>query len=65
MWTLVVGLVGNVVGAENVASAAVALWAFLHGSSQLDRAAIFSQEKPRSGFELGLEAFLSGLTTPS
>jgi AcrR family transcriptional regulator len=63
MWTLVVGLVEDVVGVENAASAAVALWAFLHGFIQLDHAGIFGQEKPRSGFELGLEAFLSGLTT--
>ena len=65
MWNFVVGLVGNVVGAENAASAAVALWAFLHGFTQLERAAILSEEKPRSGFGVGLEALLYGLTPHS
>jgi hypothetical protein len=65
MWTFVVGLVEDAVGAERVASAAVALWAFLHGFTQLERAAILSEQKPRSGFQVGLEALLSGLTTLS
>ncbi len=65
VWTLVVGLVEGAVGAEGSASAAVALWAFLHGFTQLERAAILSEEKPRSGFQVGLEALLSGLTTLS
>jgi AcrR family transcriptional regulator len=65
MWTFVVRLVGDVVGAENAAGAAVALWAFLHGFTQLDRAAILSEEKPPSGFQVGLEALLSGLTNHS
>jgi AcrR family transcriptional regulator len=65
VWTFVVGLVEDVVGTERAASAAVALWAFLHGFTQLERAAILSEQKPRSGFQVGLEAFLSGLTTLS
>jgi AcrR family transcriptional regulator len=65
MWSYVVGLVGSVVGAENAASAAVALWAFLHGFTLLERAAILSDEKPRSGFQAGLEALLAGLTPHS
>jgi hypothetical protein len=65
LWASVVGLVGSVVGAENAASAAVALWAFLHGFTQLERAAILSAEKPRSGFQVGLEALLSGLKPDS
>lgn len=65
MWTFVVGLVEDVVGTERAASATVALWAFLHGFTQLERAAILSEQKPRSGFQVGLEAFLSGLTSLS
>jgi AcrR family transcriptional regulator len=65
MWTFVVGLVEQVVGVESAASVAVALWAFLHGFIQLERTAILGEQKPRSGFEVGLEAFLSGLTTLS
>lgn len=65
MWTFVVGLVEQAIGVESAASVAVALWAFLHGFIQLERAAILGEQKPRSGFEVGLEAFLSGLTTLS
>src|SRR5258707_656005 len=50
------------VGQEIAASAAVALWAFLHGFIQLESANILGEQKPRSGFQVGLEAFLSGLT---
>jgi AcrR family transcriptional regulator len=65
MWIFVVGLVEQAVGQEKAASAAVALWAFLHGFIQLERAAILGEQKPHSGFQVGLEAFLSGLTTLS
>ncbi|HEX6484467.1 MAG TPA: TetR/AcrR family transcriptional regulator [Ktedonobacteraceae bacterium] len=65
VWAFVVGLVEHVVGAERAASVAVALWAFFHGFIQLESTAILSEQKPRSGFQVGLEAFLSGLTAPS
>jgi AcrR family transcriptional regulator len=65
MWSFVVGLVEGAVGPEGAASAAVALWAFLHGFTQLERIAILNAQKPRSGFQVGLEALLSGLTTRS
>ncbi len=65
MWGFVVGLVENAVGQEIAASAAVALWAFLHGFIQLESAALLGEQKPRSGFQVGLEAFLSGLTSLS
>ncbi|HLZ60122.1 MAG TPA: helix-turn-helix domain-containing protein [Ktedonosporobacter sp.] len=65
MWAFVVGLVENAIGQEQAASAAVALWAFLHGFIQLERTAILGEEKPLSGFQVGLEALLSGLTTLS
>src|SRR5258707_3657648 len=63
LWTLVVQLVGQVVEPERAASAAVALWAFLHGFIQLESVEILGDQKPRSGFEVGLEAFLTGLTS--
>ena len=65
MWTFVVRLVEHAVGQERAASAAVALWAFLHGFIQLERADILGEQKPRSGFRVGLEAFLAGLTSLS
>jgi AcrR family transcriptional regulator len=65
MWSYVVRLVEGAVGAEGAASAAVALWAFMHGFTQLERTAILNEQKPRSGFEVGLEALLTGLTALS
>jgi AcrR family transcriptional regulator len=63
MWLFVLGLMKPVVGTEKAASATVALWAFMHGFIQLESAAILGDEKPVSGFQVGLEAFLSGLTS--
>src|SRR5260370_24803572 len=65
MWTFVVGLVEDAVGAERAASAAVAFWAFLQGFAHLERVPMLSEQKPRSGFQVGLEAFLSVSTTLS
>ena len=65
LWVFVVELVEHVVGQELAANAAVALWAFLHGYMQLESAALLGEQKPQSGFQIGLEAFLSGLTSLS
>jgi AcrR family transcriptional regulator len=65
LWIFVVELVEKTVGQERAASAAVALWAFLHGFIQLESAAILGEQKPRSGFQVGLEVFLAGLTSLS
>lgn len=62
LWSFVVELLENTVGYAMAANAAVALWAFLHGFVELERADVLGEQKPRSGFEVGLEAFLSGLT---
>ncbi len=64
LWIFVVELIEKTIGLSTEASAnvAVALWAFLHGFVELERANVFGLQKPRSGFEAGLEAFLSGLT---
>jgi len=63
MWAFVVELVSQAIGSEHAASAAVALWAFLHGFIQLEHAAILGEQKPPSGFQVGLEALLVGLTS--
>jgi AcrR family transcriptional regulator len=65
LWVFVVGLVEHAVGQEKAARAAFALWAFLHGFIQLESAALLGEQKPQSGFQVGLEAFLSGLTSLS
>ena len=63
LWHFVVNLLENRIGLSTEASAdaAVALWAFLHGFVELEQADVFGRQKPRSGFEAGLEAFLIGL----
>jgi AcrR family transcriptional regulator len=65
MWDFVLRVVGSTVGETVAASAAVALWAFLHGFIALERAAILGDQKPRSGFSVGLEVFLAGLASVS
>jgi AcrR family transcriptional regulator len=64
LWLFVVNLLENRIGlsTEASANAAVALWAFLHGFVELEQADVFGRQKPRSGFEAGLEAFLTGLS---
>jgi AcrR family transcriptional regulator len=63
LWTLVVCIVQDAGGLPLAESAAVAvaLWAFLHGFIQLELAGILGDQKPRNGFEVGLEAFLAGI----
>ena len=63
MWTFVLGLIENVVGQEVAPSASVALWAFLHGFIGLENAAVLGDKKPKSGFQVGLEIFLAGLSS--
>ncbi|MBX3063666.1 MAG: TetR/AcrR family transcriptional regulator [Anaerolineae bacterium] len=64
LWALVIRLVAqNLTETIDAASVAVALWAFIHGFIQLETAQIIGEEKPRSGFEVGLDIFLAGLTT--
>ncbi|HEY4385711.1 MAG TPA: TetR/AcrR family transcriptional regulator [Ktedonobacteraceae bacterium] len=63
MWVFVVQLVEKAVGQATAASAAVALWAFLHGFIELEHANVLGEQKPRSGFNVGLEALLAGLAS--
>lgn len=65
LWAFDVTLLEQVVGKENAPAAAVALWSFVHGYIQLERANILGEMKPRSGFQFGLEAFLAGLSALS
>jgi AcrR family transcriptional regulator len=65
LWAFDVKLLEQVVGKEDAPAAAVALWAFVHGFIQLERAAILGEMKPLSGFQFGLETFLAGLSTTS
>jgi AcrR family transcriptional regulator len=61
LWGFVLALVGRVTGRADDADAAVALWAYLHGFVELERAGVIGARKPWTSFEAGLGALLSGL----
>jgi AcrR family transcriptional regulator len=65
LWHFVVNLIEDrtALSTEASADATVALWAFLHGFVELEQADVFGGQKPRSGFEAGLKAFLAGLAS--
>lgn len=60
LWNSVLRLVGGVTGHPDDTPAAVALWAFLYGFAELEMAGLFGASGPQGGFEVGLEALLSG-----
>ncbi|MGL4612171.1 MAG: TetR/AcrR family transcriptional regulator [Trueperaceae bacterium] len=62
LWNFVVSLVGEPTKKSDDTAAAVAFWSFLHGYSVLDRSGMFGASGPRGGLEVGLEAFLKGLS---
>jgi AcrR family transcriptional regulator len=59
LWNFVIGQVANVTGQFHAAEGAVALWALLHGTVALEAAQVFGKDKPFSGFQFGLDAWLS------
>lgn len=58
LWNFVLEQVGRVSGPKKAPQAAIALWALLHGFIGLESAGVFEQDKPRSGFDWGLQAWL-------
>ena len=60
LWNFVLTLVGDITGIADDTSAAVALWAFLHGFVLLERSGQFGLSGPLGGFETGLNALLEG-----
>lgn len=59
-WRFVVAQVARLYGEERAAEAAVALWAFLHGMTVLERAGVLGGAKPSAGFDLGLKLWITG-----
>jgi AcrR family transcriptional regulator len=57
LWDFVLEQVGRVSGPKKAAEAAIALWALLHGFIGLANAGVFERDKPRSGFDWGLQAW--------
>jgi AcrR family transcriptional regulator len=59
LWNFVVDQVALISTQSRAREAAVALWALLHGTVALEAAQVFGEEKPFSGFDFGLEAWLT------
>jgi AcrR family transcriptional regulator len=58
LWSFTVEQVQRITGEALAAEAAVALWALLHGAATLAAGQVHGQNKPASGFEFGLNAWL-------
>jgi AcrR family transcriptional regulator len=57
IWLFLAAYVTQITGEASAQEAAVALWAFLRGMAALEAAEVFSEEKPVSGLDFGMEAW--------
>lgn len=64
LWTFTVEQVQRMTGETNAKEAAVALWALLHGAATLEAGQVLGKNKPASGLEFGLNAWLRLAETP-
>lgn len=60
VWNLLMDAVSGVSEQPDNTAGAVAVWSFIHGYATLEHADAFGASGPKGGWELGLEAFLSG-----
>ena len=65
LWSFTVEQVHRMTGETHAREAAVALWALLHGAATLEAGQVHSENKPASGFEFALNAWLLLAETPS
>ena len=65
LWAFTVEQVQRIAGSDRAAQASVALWAFLHGAVTLESAQVFGENKPASGLEFGLDAWLMAVSAPA
>jgi hypothetical protein len=67
LWLLTVEQVQRLTGEPRAREASVALWALLQGAVTLEAAQVLGENKPASGFEFGLDAWLlaAGTTPPA
>jgi AcrR family transcriptional regulator len=63
LWMFTVEQVQRIAGSGRAAQASVALWAFLHGAVALEAAKVFGENKPASGLEFGLDAWLMAVSS--
>lgn len=59
LWQFVLAQVSLVSGQPDDTAGTVALWAFLHGYTELERSGLYGLSGPGGGFERGLAALLS------
>lgn len=59
LWHFVVDHVTALTGPQRAEDASIALWAFLHGMTQLEAAKVFGEEKPGTSFDFGLNAWIA------
>jgi AcrR family transcriptional regulator len=64
LWSFTVEQVQSITGEAHAKEAAVALWALLHGAATLEAGQVLGDNKPASGFEFGLNAWLLLAETP-
>ncbi len=60
LWEFVLAQVARLTGEQPAPEAAVALWALLHGTAALERAGVFTAQKPFQGFLCGLNMWIEG-----
>lgn len=65
LWSFTVEQVQRMTGGTHAREAAVALWALLHGAATLEAGQVHGENKPATGFEFGLSAWLLMAETPS
>jgi AcrR family transcriptional regulator len=61
LWNLVLEIIARITGNPDDTSAAVALWAFLHGFVTLERNGLFGPSGPKNALEVGIDALITGL----
>ena len=63
LWDFVVEHVTTLTGPVHADKASIALWAFLHGITQLEAAKVFGNEKPGASFDFGLNTWLAAASS--
>jgi AcrR family transcriptional regulator len=61
LWNFVLEIIGRITKNPDDTSAAVALWAFLHGFVTLERNGLFGPSGPKNALEVGIDALIAGL----
>jgi AcrR family transcriptional regulator len=64
LWLFTVEQVQRLIGEIRAREASVALWALLHGAVTLEAAQVLGENKPASGFDFGLNAWLLAAEKP-